>query len=253
MESIKVIKIGGKVAEDDSSLDAFLKDFVALEGAKILVHGGGVIATKIAESLGIETEMIDGRRVTNKESLEVATMVYGGLINKKIVAKLQGLGTNASGFTGADMNLIQSKKRNPEPIDFGWVGDIETVSREGLKSLLEQKIIPVLAPLTHDGTGNMLNTNADSIASKVAQELAKEFKVELILCFDMPGVMNGEKLVTEMNVLLYRYLQGNGIVKDGMIPKLDLGFEALNNGVKKVKIQSFKALQDSSSGTKLSK
>lgn len=253
MESIKVIKIGGKVAENDASLDAFLNDFVALDGAKILVHGGGVIATKIGEKLGIKTTMIDGRRVTNKETLEVATMVYGGLINKKIVAKLQALKVNAIGLTGADLNLLKSRKRDPEPIDFGWVGDIEAVNREALISLIEKDITPVLAPLTHDGNGNLLNTNADSIASKVAQELAKEFEVELLLCFDMPGVMNGEKIVSEMNLLLYRYLQGNEVVIDGMIPKLDLGFEAINNGVKNVFIKSFKDLNDRKSGTRLSK
>ncbi|GAB5410167.1 MAG: acetylglutamate kinase [Balneolaceae bacterium] len=253
MKSIKVIKIGGKVAENDEHLDAFLKDFVALNGAKILVHGGGIVATKIGEKLGIETTMIEGRRVTDKETLEVATMVYGGLINKKIVGRLQALGVNAAGFTGADMNLIQSKKRNPEPIDFGWVGDIEFVNLHGLKSLLGQEITPILAPLTHDGKGHLLNTNADSIASKVAQELAKEFEVELKLCFDMAGVLNEEKLITEMNLLLFRYLEGNGIIKDGMIPKLDLGFEALNNGVKEVTIQSFKSLKESNSGTRLSK
>ncbi len=253
MESIKVIKIGGKVAENDASLDAFLNDFVALDGQKVLVHGGGIIATKIGEKLGIKTTMIDGRRVTNKETLEVATMVYGGLINKKIVAKLQALKVNAIGLTGADLSLLTSRKRDPEPIDFGWVGDIEAVNREALKSLIEKGITPVLAPLTHDGLGNLLNTNADSIASKVAQELANEFEVELLLCFDMPGVMNGEKIVSEMNLLLYRYLQGNGIVNDGMIPKLDLGFEALNNRVKNVFIKSFKELNDRKSGTRLSK
>lgn len=253
MNSIKVVKIGGKVAEDENSLNKFLKDFAALDGAKILVHGGGVVASKIGEKLGIETTMIEGRRVTDKPTLQVATMVYGGLINKKIVAKSQALGINAAGFTGADMNLIQSKKRNPEPIDFGWVGDIEYVNLMGLKSLLDQDITPVLAPLTHDGKGNLLNTNADAIASKVAQELAKEFEIELILCFDMPGVMNGDKLITEMNLLLFRYLQGNGVIKDGMIPKLDLGFEALQNGVKKVNVQSYKSLNESGSGTRLSK
>lgn len=251
MRSIKVIKIGGKVAEDESKLEAFLKDFVAQEGLKILVHGGGVIASKIAEKLGIETKMINGRRVTDQETLEVATMVYGGLINKKIVAKLQALGVNAIGLTGADMNLIQSKKRNSEPIDFGWVGDIEKVNGWALKNLLDQKVVAVLAPLTHDGAGNMLNTNADSIACYVAQELAKEFEVELLLCFDMPGVMNGEKLITEMNLLLYRHLLGIGVIKDGMIPKIDVGFQALKAGVRSVTIKSFSSLNEERSGTRL--
>lgn len=253
MEKVKVIKIGGKVAEEDSTLDAFLSDFVNIDGLKILVHGGGVIASKLGEKLGIKTTMIEGRRVTDKPTLDVATMVYGGLINKKIVAKLQALGSDSVGLTGADFSLIRSKKRNPEPIDFGWVGDIESVNGKELERLISQKIIPVLAPLTHDGEGNLLNTNADSIASYVAQELTSHFEVELILCFDMPGVMNGEKLIAEMNLLLYRHLLGIGIIKDGMIPKLDLGFQALKTGVKKVTVKSFSAVNDKGQGTRLIK
>lgn len=253
MESIKVIKIGGKVAEDEATLDAFLADLIALDGNKILVHGGGVIATKIGEKLGIETTMIEGRRVTDEATLEVATMVYGGLINKKIVAKLQSIGVNAVGLTGADMNIIQSKKRNPKPIDFGWVGDIEQVNGSGLTALLHEHVIPVLAPLTHDGEGHLLNTNADSIASFVAQELAKHYDIELYFCFDMPGVMNKDKMITEMNLILYRLLKGNEIIKDGMIPKLDLGFQAVSAGAKKVVITNFSSLLDENSGTRLIK
>ena len=251
MEAVKVIKIGGKVAEEDATLDAFLTDFVALEGLKALVHGGGTIATKIGVKLGIKTNMIEGRRVTDKPTLDVAVMVYGGLINKKIVAKLQALGLNAVGLTGADLNLIKSKKRHPDPIDFGRVGDIESVNGAGLQSLFKQKITPVLAPLTHDGKGNLLNTNADTIASFVAQELAKEFDVELTLCFDMHGVMNGEKLITEMNLLLYQHLKGINVIKGGMIPKLDLGFQALKAGVEQVTIRSFEKLLLKEAGTEL--
>lgn len=251
MQSLKIIKIGGRIAEDEQSMDLFLKEFIKMKGPKILVHGGGVIATEVAGKLGIKSEMIEGRRVTNQETLDVVTMVYGGLINKKIVAKLQSLGVNSLGLTGADMNLIKSKKRNPEPVDFGWVGDIENINSEELKVLIERKMTPVLAPLTHDGSGNMLNTNADSITSFVAQELSEVYDVEMIFCLDIEGVMNGSRLITEMNLLLYRHLKGINVIKDGMIPKLDLGFQALKSGVKKVSITKFDSINDLNSGTRL--
>ena len=251
MSSLKVIKIGGKVAENETSLELFLDQFVKVEGSKILVHGGGVIATEIATKLGIQTTMVEGRRVTSKPMLDVATMVYAGLVNKKLVAKLQARGVNSVGLSGADLNLILSKKRNPEPIDFGWVGDIEKVEAKSLSNLLEVGVTPILAPLTHDGKGNLLNTNADSIASFVAQSLSGIYQTELVLCFDMPGVMNGDQLITEMNLLLYRHLKGINVIKDGMIPKLDLGFQALKAGVKKVSIKRFDAISESNSGTKL--
>ena len=249
MPEIKVVKIGGKVAEDENSLNAFLQEFVHLKGHKVLVHGGGVIATRIAEKLGIETVMIDGRRVTDKPMLDVATMVYAGLINKKLVAKLQALGLNAIGLTGADLNLIHSVKRNPVPFDFGFVGDIDSVRGSWLKVFTEQGIVPVLAPLTHDGQGNLLNTNADSIASFVASAIAVKGKVDLILCFDMPGVMNGDKMIREINPQKYQELKASGVIKDGMIPKLDLGFKALSEGVRRVIIKDYAALNDQGKGT----
>jgi acetylglutamate kinase len=253
MSEIKVIKIGGKVIDDEAKLDQFLQDFAQIEDKKILVHGGGKIASDVAEKLGLESKMINGRRITDANMIDVVTMVYGGLVNKKIVAKLQALGCNAIGLSGADMNLIQSKKRDPEPIDFGFVGDIEQVDATVLNSLLNEGITPVMAPLTHDGNGQLLNTNADNIAGFIASGLAEYGDVAMDLCFDLEGVMNGERLITEMNLLLYRHLEGNGIIKEGMIPKLDLGFKALNAGAKKVRIVGFDVFKDEEKGTRLVK
>ncbi len=253
MQSIKVIKIGGKIAEDDASLERFLHQISLMRGKKVIVHGGGVTATRIGEKLGITSKMIEGRRVTDAKMLEVATMVYGGLVNKKIVAKLQQKHVYAVGLTGADLNIIQSIKRSPEPIDFGWVGDISSVNDRVLSNLLDLDWVPVLAPLTHDGNGNMLNTNADSIASYVARSLSGKYHVELVLCLDMPGVMNDGKVITEMNLYLYRHLKGIEVIKDGMIPKLDLGFKALNAGVNRVTIKHADDIKDSTKGTRLVK
>lgn len=249
MSTVKVIKIGGKVIDDDQKLDAFLKEFISIKEPKVLVHGGGSIASKMGERLGIKPNMVDGRRITDTETLEVITMVYGGLVNKKIVAKLQSLGVNAVGLSGADLNIIPSKKRHPDPIDFGWVGDVKQVNSKWISTFLNNEVVPVLAPLTHDGNGNMLNTNADTIASMVASALSADFDTELMLCFEQPGVMNGEKLITEMNLLLYRHLRDTGIVTDGMIPKIDVGFEALKNGVKKVSIRHYENVAKMDSGT----
>ncbi|XWN36524.1 MAG: acetylglutamate kinase [Balneola sp.] len=253
MSEIKVIKIGGKVIDDEAKLNQFLQDFAKVEDKKILVHGGGKIASDVAKKLGIETKMINGRRITDSDMIDVVTMVYGGLVNKKIVAKLQALGCNAIGLSGADMNLIQSKKRNPQPIDFGFVGDIEEVDATVLNSLLNEGITPVIAPLTHDGNGQLLNTNADNIAGFITSGLTKFGNVALDLCFDLEGVMNGDKLISEMNLLLYRHLEGNGIIKEGMIPKLDLGFKALNAGAKKVRIVGFDVFKEEEKGTRLVK
>jgi len=253
MSMIKVIKIGGKVIDDESKFNQFLEDFIKIEGMKILVHGGGKIASDVASKLGIETKMLEGRRITDTDMLNVVTMVYGGLVNKKIVAKLQALNCNALGLSGADMNIIRSKKRDPEPVDFGFVGDIESVDGQLINSLLNEGITPVIAPLTHDGNGQLLNTNADNIAGFIATELANEYDVELDLCFDLQGVMNGEKLITEMNLLLYRHLEGIEVIKEGMIPKLDLGFKALNAGAKKVRIVGFDWVNDATKGTRLVK
>lgn len=251
MNAVKVIKIGGKVIDDDQKLDQFLKQFVSIEGPKILVHGGGTMATKIGQGLGIKANLVDGRRITDSETLKIITMVYGGLVNKKVVAKLQALGQNSVGLSGADLNLIPAKKRNPKPVDFGWVGEVEQVHTSWISTFIDNGVVPVLAPLTHDGNGNMLNTNADTIASSVATALSHDFDAELIFCFEQAGVMNKTHLIAEMNLLLYRHLKGIGVITDGMIPKLDLGFSALKKGVRAVSIRSFEHVQQSKSGTSL--
>lgn len=253
MKKVKVIKVGGKVAEHEQVLNAFLDDFVDLKGFKVLVHGGGVIATEMASKLGVETKMIDGRRVTDKDMLDVTTMVYAGLVNKNIVAKLQARGVNAIGLTGADLNIMHSIKRNPFPVDFGWVGDIESVNPNWLQAFLEQGVIPVVAPLTHDGKGNLLNTNADSIASFLASKLSNKVSVELISLFDRDAVEdNAGNPIPRITLETYQELKEKKVIKGGMIPKMDLGFSALEKGVESVVIKGFNALQDESIGTRLS-
>ncbi|MCH2450202.1 MAG: acetylglutamate kinase [Gracilimonas sp.] len=249
MSALKVIKIGGKVIDDNQKMDTFLEAFVSIREPKVLVHGGGSIASGMSERLGIKPNVVAGRRITDTETLEVITMVYGGLVNKKIVAKLQSLGVNAVGLSGADLNIISATKRDPEPVDFGWVGDVDQVNPEWVTTFLNKGITPVLAPLTHNGSGNMLNTNADTIASSVASALSSDFETELMLCFEQTGVMNGEKLITEMNQLLYRHLRDTGVVTDGMIPKIEVGFQALKNGVRKVNIRNFEDVAKPDSGT----
>lgn len=250
-ETIKVIKVGGSIAEDDEQLDDFLKDFSSLPGKKVLVHGGGVIASKMAEKLGLKTKMIDGRRVTDKGMLDIATMVYGGLVNKKIVAKLQALKVNAIGLTGADLNIIQSVKRNPEPIDFGWVGDIASVKVNWIKAFLDKGVVPVIAPLTHDGKGSLLNTNADSVASKVAIKLSEIATVDLVLCFDQPGVLHEGKVIPVIKMDAFEGLKVDKIVSGGMIPKLQMGFKAIEKGVGTVILKSAGSLIHEGAGTKL--
>ncbi|SMO57442.1 acetylglutamate kinase [Gracilimonas mengyeensis] len=251
MKSIKVIKVGGKVINNEDRLDAFLKALRQLEGPKVLVHGGGSVASTMGERLGIKPNMKDGRRITDDDTQEVITMVYGGLVNKNIVAKLQALGSDAVGLSGADVNLISAKKRNPEPVDYGWVGDIEQVRTDWLLEFLRNDVIPVLAPLTHDGKGNILNTNADSIASFTASALAEFSSVELMLCFEQAGVMKDEIMLPGLNPDLYEELKSEKVITDGMIPKIDLGFAALKQGVKHVTIRSFDALQEEKAGTEL--
>src|SRR5690554_1190134 len=248
---LRVIKIGGKVAEHDATLKAFLREFVQIKGPKILVHGGGVIATKIGEKLGIKAELLEGRRVTDRATLDVVSMVYGGLVNKKIVSALQALDVNALGLTGTDLNVILSKKRDEKPVDFGWVGDIQKVNATALLNLIESGVVPVLAPLTHDGMGNMLNTNADAIASFTAAAMSKEMETELVLCFDQPGVLNEGKVIPKITMPEYQKLKEAKIITDGMIPKLDLGFKALSEGVLNVRITAFDAVNENHKGTVL--
>jgi len=240
MDKLTIIKAGGKVVEDQESLTPLLDQFTRLSGNKILVHGGGQAATRLAEKLGIQTQFVDGRRITCEEMLEVTAMVYGGLINKKIVAGLQARGCNAIGLTGADMNLISASKRPVQEIDFGFVGDIEDVNSRELRILLNENVVPVIASLTHDGHGNLLNTNADTIASELAIELTSYFEVFLFFCFEKKGVLIDPKdensIIHEIDIVTFNNYREGGIISTGMIPKLENGFHAKRNGVKEVLI-----------------
>jgi acetylglutamate kinase len=241
-EPLFVVKIGGNVIDNDIALIAFANDFAAIKGKKILIHGGGKIATKIGEQLGIVSKYVEGRRITDEQTIDLVTMVYGGLINKKIVALLQSYEANAIGLTGADANIIKAHKRKVKDIDYGFVGDIETenVSVESLHSFLNNNIVPVIAPLTHDGKGQMLNTNADTIASVVSVALSKSYDVRLIYCFEKKGVL--EDVTDETSVIdlitkdVYRELLNDKKLFHGIIPKIDNAFAAIDAGVKEVLI-----------------
>lgn len=242
MDKLTIIKVGGKIVEEEQSLRQLLKDFSQIEGYKVLVHGGGRSATKLAEKLGIESRMVNGRRVTDRDTLEIVTMVYGGLVNKNIVAGLQALGVNALGLTGADMNIIRSEKRPVKEVDYGFVGDVKEVNSETLSSLIQQGIVPILAPLTHDKEGNILNTNADTIAGETAKALALKFDITLIYCFEKKGVLmnenDDESVIPDINKTMFEQLVKDGIVQGGMIPKLENAFQAIEKGVKEVIITS---------------
>lgn len=237
---IKVVKVGGGIIEDENALSTFLDSFSKIKGPKVLIHGGGRLATKVAEKLGYETKMVEGRRITDENMLDVATMVYGGLANKKIVAKLQAKGTNALGLSGADGNLISAHKRPVKDVDYGWVGDIDSINTDLLLNLIESNIVPVIAPLSHNGKGKILNTNADTIASTVATALAQKLKTQLILGFELDGVLrdfNDKSSVIEtITPELFEQYKSEGIISDGMIPKLSSAFNAINAGVESVKI-----------------
>lgn len=237
-DKLTIIKVGGAVVEDEQELHQLLKDFSAVDGYKILVHGGGRRATQIASQLGIESKMINGRRITDKDMLTVVTMVYGGLVNKNVVALLQANGVNALGLTGADMNAILSHKRPVKDIDYGYAGDVDKVNAEQLNILLRAGITPVMAPLTHDGKGNILNTNADTIASETAKAMAQLFDVTLIYSFEKKGVMRNpdddNSMIPVINAEDYAKYKADGTISGGMIPKLDNAFSAIHAGVKRV-------------------
>ncbi len=238
MDKISVVKIGGNVIENRRALAAFLNDFAALEGSKIIVHGGGKEATLMAQQLGIPVQMIDGRRVTDAATLDLITMVYGGKINKTIVAQLQALGCNALGFTGADGNSITALKRSPQPVDFGFVGDVSKVETALLKVLFQQGITPVFCAITHDGAGQLLNTNADTVAASLAKALATDFEVQLMYCFEKKGVLenveDNASVLPKINAELYEKLKRENKIHSGMLPKLHNCFDALQQGVKHV-------------------
>ncbi len=240
MDRLTIIKVGGKVVEEPESLNDLLDQFKKISGNKLLVHGGGRTATHIAEKLGIETKMMDGRRITDSDMLEVVTMVYGGLVNKKIVAALQARGVNAVGLTGADFNLIEAHKRPVKDIDYGFVGDVDDVNTFELKMLISENVVPVVAPLTHDGKGQLLNTNADTIASELATELSRHFNVYLFYCFEKKGVLldptDDSSVIYELDNNLFNQYTTSGVISAGMIPKLENGFRAKRKGVKEVLI-----------------
>ena len=239
MEKVTVVKVGGAIVEDSEQLARLLKDFAAIPGKKVLVHGGGRRATKVAAALGIESKMVNGRRITDADMLEVVTMVYGGLVNKNLVAKLQANGVNALGLTGADMDVIHSHKRPlKDGIDFGFVGDVERANGKMLQTLINEGITPVMAPLTHDGKGNILNTNADTIASETAKALAPYYDVTLIYSFEKKGVLSNpeddDSVIPVITHADFERYKADGTVAGGMIPKLENALAAIDAGVKEV-------------------
>ena len=238
MEKLIVVKVGGKIVEEEETLRQLLQDFAAIEGHKVLVHGGGRSATKLAAQLGIESKMVDGRRITDEAMLRVVTMVYGGLVNKNIVAGLQALNVNALGLTGADMNLMRSDKRPVKEVDYGFVGDVKEVNADLLATLIHQGIVPVLAPLTHDKQGHLLNTNADTIAGEAAKALAKHFEVTLMFCFEKKGVLRDaedeESVIPEIDREAFQRYVKEGVIQGGMIPKLENAYQAIDEGVRQV-------------------
>lgn len=260
-EKLFVIKIGGNVIDDSEKLDFFLKDFSEIKSKRILVHGGGKIATGIGEKLGIKANYIDGRRITDDETIDLVTMVYGGLVNKQIVVKLQSLQCNAIGITGADANLLPARKREIKEIDYGWVGDIETnkINSGYWKLFLENDLIPVVAPLTHDKQGNILNTNADTIASVIGTSLSSLYDVSLVFCFEKNGVLENvndeHSVISKLTFTDYLSLKNADKLFAGILPKIDNAFDAINKGVLEVTIGNSSQLSSliiGTGGTKIS-
>ncbi|MCQ2235264.1 MAG: acetylglutamate kinase [Paludibacteraceae bacterium] len=238
MEKLTLVKVGGKIVEEPESLAALLAEFAKIEGHKVLVHGGGRSATAIATQLGIESKMVNGRRITDADMLRVVTMVYGGLVNKNIVAQLQKLGLNALGLTGADLNYMRSDIRPVKDVDYGFVGDPKEVNSGLLANLIAQGVVPVLAPLTHDKQGNLLNTNADTIAGEAAKALAKHFEVTLMYCFEKKGVLSNpdddDSVIPMVDEQLFKKYVEEGVIAGGMIPKIENSLAAVKAGVKQV-------------------
>lgn len=253
MEKVTIVKVGGAVVEDNEQLAQLLTDFAAIPGKKVLVHGGGRRATKVAAALGIESKMVNGRRITDARMLEVVTMVYGGLVNKNLVAKLQAKGVNALGLTGADMDVIHSHKRPvKDGVDFGYVGDVERANGKMLQTLIQEGITPVMAPLTHDGNGNILNTNADTIACETAKALAPYYDVTLIYSFEKKGVLSNpdddNSVIPVITRSDFEKYQADGTIGGGMIPKIENALAAVDAGVKEVIITLATAI-DGKQGT----
>jgi acetylglutamate kinase len=253
MDKLYVIKIGGNIIDDEQKLSSFLQSFAEIEGRKILVHGGGKLATRLAEQMNIPQQMVDGRRITDAETLKIVTMVYGGYINKNIVAALQSLDCYAIGLTGADGNVIKAHKRTQPGTDYGFVGDVDAVNVYFLYSLLEQDITPVISPITHDGKGQLLNTNADTIAQEIAQAMSIFYEVSLVYSFEKEGVMkdidDDNSVIAGISKSYYEELKSSGVISAGMIPKLHNAFAAIDKGVKKVIIGKAERLHQLVEGT----
>ena len=256
MDTLNIIKISGNIIDDEKKLSSFLQEFAATEGKKILVHGGGKLATRLAEQMGVEQQLVDGRRITDAETLKIVTMVYAGYINKNIVAKLHSYHCNALGLSGADGDIILAHKRQHPVLDYGYVGDVDAINTSLLKILLEQNLSLVIAPITHDQQGQLLNTNADTIAQELAKGMSTHFEVNLIYSFEKPGVLmdadDDSTVINQINPTYYQQLRAKNKIFAGMIPKMDNAFTALNNGVKKViigKAENLSELIKGSSGT----
>ena len=259
-EVLLVIKIGGNVIDEEKYLHSFLKDFSSIKEKKILVHGGGKIATAIGDKLNIQSKYIDGRRITDDETIDLVTMVYGGLVNKKIAAALQSLQCNAIGLSGADANLLPAKKRPVITIDYGWVGDVDAaeISTSTWQLFIDNDLVPVVASLTHDKEGHILNTNADTMAAVLSIALSEFYKVKLIYCFEKNGVLTNvddeTTIITELDVQTYNQLKEDKKLFAGILPKIDNAFDAVNNGVHKVVIGNSNQLLQlvkGESGTKI--
>jgi len=235
MEKLSIIKIGGNIIEDENALNNFLHLFSKIKGKKLLVHGGGKKATQMSTKLGIAPKMTNGRRITDAETLEVITMVYGGLVNKNIVAKLQSLNTNCIGLSGADGNCILSSKRPVKEVDYGFVGDVKNVNNQAIEVLINHDFTPVFCAITHDGNGQLLNTNADTITSQIAIGMSKNYETSIYYCFELNGVLEDindkNSVIKHINAASYKNLLNEGIIADGMLPKLENCFDALKNGV----------------------
>lgn len=247
---LSIVKIGGNVIEDETALVKFLTSFSLMEGPKILVHGGGKLATQLADKLGVESKMVGGRRITDSETLKIITMVYAGLTNKNIVAKLQANNCNAIGLTGADGDSIQAHKRPVKEIDYGFAGDVDGINTKTISQLLQAGLIPVFCAMTHDGEGQLLNTNADTIASEIAIGMSSDYQTNLYYCFEKKGVLmeitDENSVVEHINKESYQKLLDDGIIADGMLPKLENCFHALNQNVHKVCIGDISMLDTES-------
>jgi len=246
--TVNIVKVGGNIIDDEARLDAFLSDFAALPGAHVLVHGGGKLATRLAADLGIPQTMVEGRRITDAATLRIVTMVYAGLVNKSIVAALQAKGRPAIGLCGADADIVRARRRMHATLDYGFVGDVDRVDGQRLSRWLDEGLSVVLAPITHDGQGNLLNTNADTIAQETARALAPLRTTTLAYCFEKPGVLldaaDDHTRIPHIDPATYQRLREEARIFAGMIPKLDNAFDALRSGVGKVVIGQAEALHD---------